>query len=55
MSRHFVHLTAGRVLALKVGGGTPRLVRIDAARAQGDGVRSFWLADGVPSIYVEPF
>ncbi|HYE98781.1 MAG TPA: RNA 2'-phosphotransferase [Planctomycetota bacterium] len=60
MSRQYVHLTEDRALALSVGGrhGKPRLIRVDAARAHGDGVRfyvanrSFWLADEVPPGYV---
>lgn len=60
MRRQYVHLTEDQVLALRVGGrhGRPALVRVDAVRAQLDGVvfyranRSFWLADHVPARYL---
>jgi putative RNA 2'-phosphotransferase len=61
MKRQYVHLTVDSVLAERVGArrGTPRVIKVDAARAHADGVvfhranDSFWLADEVAARYLQ--
>lgn len=61
MRRQYVHLTTSPDLAQRIGArhGTPRLIRVEAARAQADRIvfyranESFWLADHVPPRYLD--
>lgn len=62
MGRRYVHMSVDRVTALAVGRrktSTPTLLRINAEEAASAGVtfyqaaESIWLADGVPSRFIE--
>jgi putative RNA 2'-phosphotransferase len=61
MKRQYVHLTTDVGIATRVGAryGTPRVLRVDAARAHSAGVvfytanDTFWLAERVPPEYVD--
>jgi putative RNA 2'-phosphotransferase len=61
MRRQYVHLTTDERIAVRIGSrhGTPRTIKVDAARAHEDGTvfyranDSFWLADRIALSYLE--